>query len=165
MVVTGCYFREIGWYCVDWVQMYQCRNKRWVDGPALQKSRRSHCSVGVGNRLYVMGGSMDEGVVDDMEVLLLGSDAWEEASPMVRAVERAAVVTMGSCIYVACGLDEMGEVFSGIQRYQMKTDQWDVVSRCPHPRYVQPFPFAFFLKVNEGSDNYGLSPMQLSRCR
>ncbi|XP_076134859.1 kelch-like protein 23 [Alosa pseudoharengus] len=135
VVVTGGYFREIGWYSVDWVQMYQCGNQRWVDGPALQKSRHSHCSVGVSNRLYVLGGSMDDGVVDNVEVLVLGSDAWEEVSPMVCAVERAAVVTMGSCIYVACGLDENGEVYSGIQRYQMKTDQWDVVLHCPHPRY------------------------------
>lgn len=135
MVVTGGYFREIGWYSVDWVQMYQCVNQRWVEGPALQKSRHSHCSVGVDDRLYVLGGSMDEGLVDDVEVLVLGSDAWEGASPMVRAVERAAVAHMGSCIYVACGLDENGEVYSGVQRYHLKTDQWDVVSYCPYPRY------------------------------
>lgn len=140
MIITGGYFREIGWYSVDWVQIYQCGNQRWVDGPALQKSRHSHCSVGLGDRLYVLGGSMDEAVVDDVEVLVLGSDSWEGVSPMVRAVERAAVVALGSCIYVACGLDENGEVYSGVQRYLMKTDQWDVISYCPHPRYVQPFP-------------------------
>ncbi|XP_063057152.1 kelch-like protein 24 [Engraulis encrasicolus] len=135
VVVTGGSFREIGWYCVDWVSIYLCGKRRWVEGPALQKSRRSHCSVGVGDRLYVMGGTMDEGLVADVEVLVLGSEDWVEVSPMVRAVERAAVAHMGSCIYVACGLDENGDVYGGVQCYHLKTDQWDVVSYCPYPRY------------------------------
>lgn len=82
MVVTGGSFREIGWYCVDWVSIYLCGKRRWVEGPALQKSRRSHCSVGVGDRLYVMGGTMDEGLVADVEVsnffksIILGILVW-----------------------------------------------------------------------------------------
>ncbi|XP_030640079.1 kelch-like protein 23 [Chanos chanos] len=136
VVVTGGYFRdEVVWYSVDWVRIYQCGNERWVDGPALQKSRHSHCSVGLEPQLFVLGGSMDEGLVADVERLVLGSEEWESVSPMVRAVERAAVVAMGACVYVACGLDENGEVYAGIQRYRLKTDQWDVVSYSPHPRY------------------------------
>ncbi|CAB1314046.1 unnamed protein product [Coregonus sp. 'balchen'] len=136
IVVTGGNFRdEIFWYSVDWVRMFQCGNERWVDGPPLQKSRHSHCSVGLGQELYVLGGSMDEGPVAHVEKLLLGAQGWEEVSPMVRAVDRAATVTLGGCIYVACGLDENGEVYSGIQRYLVKEDQWDVVTYSPLPRY------------------------------
>lgn len=134
MVVTGGYFREVLWYSVDWVRIYQCGSERWVDGPALQKSRHSHCSIGLDFQLFVLGGSMDEGPVADVERLVLGADAWDSVSPMVRAVERAAVVAMGSCIYVACGLDENGEVYSGIQRYKAQIDQWDVISYSPFPR-------------------------------
>ncbi|XP_062869195.1 kelch-like protein 23 [Trichomycterus rosablanca] len=135
VVVTGGYFRDILWYSVDWVRIYQCGNERWVDGPAMLKSRHSHCSVGLDSQLFVLGGSMDEGLVADAERLVMGADCWESVSLMVRAVERAAVVTMGSCIYVACGLDENGEVYSGIQRYKAEVDQWDVVSYSPFPRY------------------------------
>ncbi|XP_019904458.2 kelch-like protein 23 isoform X2 [Esox lucius] len=136
IVVTGGYFRdEVFWYSVDWVRMFQCRTERWADGPPLQKSRHSHCSVGLGPELYVLGGSMDEGPKAHVEKLLLGERGWEEVSPMVRSVERAAAATLGLCIYVACGLDENGEVYSGIQRYRVKEDQWDVVTYSPLPRY------------------------------
>lgn len=135
MVVTGGYFRDVLWFSVDWVKIYQCQNGRWADGPALHKSRHSHCSVGLRSALYVLGGSMDEGVVADVERLVVGSDeGWQAVSPMARAVERAAAATLGACVYVACGLDENGEVFSGIQRYEVTRDCWDVVSTSPFPR-------------------------------
>ncbi|KAM9357622.1 kelch-like protein 23 [Symphorus nematophorus] len=136
VVVTGGYFRDVLWFSVDWVRIYECGNQRWVDGPALQKSRHSHCSMGLDSVLYVLGGSMDEGLVADVERLVLGSEkGWEGVSPMVIAVERAATAALESCIYVACGLDENGEVYGGIQRYMVKKDQWDVVSYSPCPRY------------------------------
>uniref|UniRef100_A0A8C3AYU6 BTB domain-containing protein n=1 Tax=Cyclopterus lumpus TaxID=8103 RepID=A0A8C3AYU6_CYCLU len=115
--------------------IYECGNQRWVDGPALQISRHSHCSIGLDSSLYVLGGSMDEGLVANVERLVMGSEeGWEEVSPLVRAVERAATAALGSCIYVACGLDENGEAYGGIQRYMVKNDQWDVVSYSPFPR-------------------------------
>lgn len=135
MVVTGGYFRDVLWFSVDWVRMYDCGSQRWLDGPALHRSRHSHCSAGLDSALYVLGGSMDEGLVDDVERLVLGSEeGWQEVSPMVTAVERAAVAVLGSSIYVACGLDENGEAYGGIQRYKAKEDQWDVVSYSPFPR-------------------------------
>ncbi|XP_070817791.1 kelch-like protein 23 [Chaetodon trifascialis] len=136
VIVTGGYFRDVLWFSVDWVRIYECGNQRWLDGPALQKSRHSHCSIGLDSALYVLGGSMDEGLVADVERLVLGSEeGWEVVSPMVRAVERAATAALGSCIYVACGLDENGEAYGGIQRYMVTEDQWDVVSYSPFPRY------------------------------
>ncbi|KAM4739213.1 kelch-like protein 23 [Anableps anableps] len=136
VVVTGGYFRDVLWFSVDWVRIYECGNQRWLDGPAMQKSRHSHCSIGLDSAVYVLGGSMDEGLVADVEKLVLGSEeGWEGVSPMVRAVERAATAALGMCIYVACGLDENGDVYSGIQRYVVKEDQWDVVSCSPFPRY------------------------------
>ncbi|XP_053369803.1 kelch-like protein 24 isoform X2 [Clarias gariepinus] len=123
IVVTGGYFRDVLWYSVDWVRIYECSNERWVDGPALQKSRHSHCSVALEFQVFVLGGSMDEGLVPDVERLVLGADCWDSVSPMIRAVERAAAVAMGSCIYVACGLDENGEVYSGIQSYDLLTTE------------------------------------------
>ncbi len=132
--MTGGYFRDVLWYNVDWVSIYEHGNKQWVDGPAMQKSRHSHCSAALELQLFVFGGSMDEGTVADVERLVLGSEEWDTVSPMVRAVERAAIVTLGTSIYVACGLDENGDVYSGIQRYRPEVDQWDVVSYSPFPR-------------------------------
>ncbi|KAI4796179.1 hypothetical protein KUCAC02_029399, partial [Chaenocephalus aceratus] len=135
VVVTGGHFRDVLWFCVDWVRMFDCGNQVWVEGPVMQTARHSHCSAGLDSVLYVLGGSVDEGLLGDVERLVLGSEEWEEVSPMVRAVERAASVALDSCIYVACGLDENGEVYAGVQRYRVKEDQWDVVSYSPFPRY------------------------------
>ncbi|KAG1946278.1 kelch-like protein 24 isoform b [Pimephales promelas] len=135
IVVTGGYFRDVLWYNVDWVSIYQCANEQWVDGPAMQKSRHSHCSAALEFQLFVFGGSTDEGPVADVERLVLGAEEWDAVSPMVRAVERAAIVSLGTCIYMACGLDANGDVYSGIQRYRPEVDQWDVVSYSPFPRY------------------------------
>lgn len=119
VVVTGGNFRDVLWFSVDWVLIYNCGNQCWEEGPALQKSRHSHCSTGLDTVLYVMGGSMDESLVDNVERLFLGSESWVSVSPMIRAVERAAAASLGSCIYVACGLDENGEAYGGIQRYDL----------------------------------------------
>ncbi|XP_077463723.1 kelch-like protein 23 [Stigmatopora argus] len=136
MVVTGGHFLDVLWFNVDWVRRYECENQKWLEGPALQKSRHSHCSIALDSHLYVLGGSMDEGLVADVERLALGSDrGWESVSSMSRAVERAAVAALGKCIYVACGLDENGEAFGGIQRYDTTENHWDVVSYSPFPRY------------------------------
>ncbi|TNN54236.1 Kelch-like ECH-associated protein 1 [Liparis tanakae] len=82
MVVIGGYFRDVLLFTVDWVRIYECGNQRWVDGPALHISRHGHCSIGLDSSLYVLGGSMDEGLVADVEErLVLGSEeGWEEVS-------------------------------------------------------------------------------------
>ncbi|TRZ03340.1 hypothetical protein DNTS_027493 [Danionella cerebrum] len=135
IVVSGGYFRDVLWYSVDWVSVYEHPNKRWVTGPALKRSRHSHCSAALESQIYVFGGCTDEGLLSDVEKLVFGSDEWVDVSPMVEAVERAAIVTLGTCVFVACGLDENGDVYSGIQRYRTESDQWDVVTYSPFPRY------------------------------
>ncbi|KAI3368264.1 hypothetical protein L3Q82_007982 [Scortum barcoo] len=109
VVVTGGYFRDVLWFTVDWVRIYECGNHRWLDGPDLQKSRHSHCSIGMDSVLYVLGGSMDEGLVADAGKT--GGSTWDVV------------------------LDENGEAYGGVQRYMVKEDQWDVVSYSPFPRY------------------------------
>uniref|UniRef100_UPI00398E5EF1 kelch-like protein 23 n=1 Tax=Pristiophorus japonicus TaxID=55135 RepID=UPI00398E5EF1 len=134
--VTGGYFRdEVVWYCVDWVLIYNSWENSWMEGPAMRQSRNWHSAVGVGAHLYVLGGSTDEAVIADVERLPLTNKEWEGMQPMVQPVERAAVVSIGAKIYVLCGLDENGDVYSGVQRLDVDSDVWDVISFSPVPRY------------------------------
>ncbi|XP_039622708.1 kelch-like protein 23 [Polypterus senegalus] len=136
IVVTGGYFLdEVVWYSVDWVLMFLCSEGRWTEGPSFKKSRHSHCAVGIKDQLFILGGSMDSGPITDVESFQLGAESWESASPLIQAVERAAATSLDSTIYVACGLDENGDVYKGIQRFRVDQDQWDVVSYSPFPRY------------------------------
>ncbi|XP_075467770.1 kelch-like protein 23 [Ascaphus truei] len=136
VIVTGGYFRgDFVWYSVDWVLIYDSLQDSWSDGPPMKMSRNCHCSVGVGLRLYALGGSTDEGVIADVENMDLASLQWESRSPLVRPVERAAAASMGTKLYVVCGRDENGDVYSGVQRLNTETDQWDVISYSPMARY------------------------------
>ncbi|NWJ06849.1 KLH23 protein, partial [Crypturellus undulatus] len=136
LFVTGGYFRdEFVWYSVDWVLIYNCLDNSWLEGPAMKKSRNSHCAVGAGLYLYVLGGSTDEGIIPAVERLALMDSEWESMSPMAQPVERGDAVSVGTRIYVVCGLDENGHVYGGVQRLDTETDIWDVISFSPLPRY------------------------------
>ena len=133
--MTGGYFRdEFVWYSVDWVLIYNCLSNSWLEGPAMKKSRNSHCAVGAGLYLYVLGGSTDEGIIATVERMALVDPQWESMSPMVQPVERGDAVSVGTRIYVVCGLDENGHVYGGVQRLNTETDSWDVISFSPLPR-------------------------------
>ncbi|XP_048687288.2 kelch-like protein 23 [Caretta caretta] len=136
LFVTGGYFRdEFVWYSVDWVLIYNCWDNNWLEGPAMKQSRNSHCAVGAGLYLYALGGSTDEGIIPDVERLALMDSPWQSMSPMVQPVERAGAVSVGTRLYVVCGLDEKGDVYGGVQRLDMEKDVWDVISFSPLPRY------------------------------
>ncbi|NXS63958.1 KLH23 protein, partial [Brachypteracias leptosomus] len=136
LFVTGGYFREeFVWYSVDWVLIYNCLDNSWLEGPAMKMSRNSHCAVGAGLYLYVLGGSTDEGIVPAVERMALLESQWESMSPMAQPVERGDAASVGTRIYVVCGLDENGHVYDGVQRLNTETDSWDVISFSPLPRY------------------------------
>ncbi|XP_075060732.1 kelch-like protein 23 [Mixophyes fleayi] len=136
VIVTGGYFRgDFVWYSIDWVLIYDSSNNCWTDGPPMKMSRHYHCALGVGLHLYVMGGSTDEGIIADVESLDLAEMTWESRSPLIRPVERAAAASVDTKLYVICGRDENGEVYSGVQRLNTETDVWDVITYSPMPRY------------------------------
>ncbi|KAI1230431.1 hypothetical protein IHE44_0009888, partial [Lamprotornis superbus] len=149
LFVTGGYFRdEFVWYSVDWVLIYNCLENCWLEGPAMKKSRNSHCAVGVGLYLYVLGGSTDEGIIPAVERMALMESEWESMSPMAQPVERGDAVSVGTTIYVVCGLDENGHrqttgmydlcitslngalytVGGGAFRFDVETDEWTQVN-------------------------------------
>ncbi|XP_063776143.1 kelch-like protein 23 [Pseudophryne corroboree] len=136
VIVTGGYFRgDFVWYSIDCVLIYNSSNNCWTDGPPMKMSRNCHCAVGLGLHLYVMGGSTDEGVIADVEMLDLAEMAWESRNPLIRPTERAAAASADTKLYVICGRDENGEVYSGVQRLNTETDVWDVITYSPMPRY------------------------------
>ncbi|KAM9331223.1 kelch-like protein 23 [Gastrophryne carolinensis] len=136
LIVTGGYFRgDFVWYSIDWVLIFDSSQNCWTEGPPMKISRNCHCSAGVGLDLYVIGGSTDEGITSEVERLDLVEMTWQSQSSLVRPVERAAVASVDTKLYVACGRDENGDVYSGVQRLDTETGVWDVISYSPFPRY------------------------------
>ncbi|XP_044161466.1 kelch-like protein 23 isoform X2 [Bufo gargarizans] len=151
VIVTGGYFRgDFVWYSIDWVLIYDSSDNCWRDGPPMKISRNCHCAVGIGLHLYVIGGSTDEGVVADVERLNLAEMTWESRKPLIRPVERAAAVSVDSRLYVICGRDENGDVYSGIQMLNTKTDVWNVITYSPMPS-TMAFPPHAVAKVVHSS--------------
>ncbi|XP_040276373.1 kelch-like protein 29 isoform X2 [Bufo bufo] len=151
VIVTGGYFRgDFVWYSIDWVLIYDSSDNCWRDGPPMKISRNCHCAVGIGLHLYVIGGSTDEGVVADVESLNLAEMTWESRKPLIRPVERAAAVSVDCKLYVICGRDENGDVYSGIQMLNTKTDVWNVITYSPMPS-TMAFPPHAVAKVVHSS--------------
>ncbi|XP_068127261.1 kelch-like protein 23 [Hyperolius riggenbachi] len=136
VIVTGGYFRgDFVWYSIDWVLIFDSSNNCWTDGPPLKISRNCHCAVGIGLYIYVIGGCTDDGITADVERMDLVEMTWESQSPLIRPVERAAAATMDTKLYVVCGRDENGDVYSGVQSLDTETGEWSVITYSPMPRY------------------------------
>ncbi|OXB70818.1 UNVERIFIED_CONTAM: hypothetical protein H355_015656, partial [Colinus virginianus] len=127
LFVTGGYFRdEFVWYSVDWVLIYNCLTNSWLEGPPMKKSRNSHCAVGVGLYLYVLGGSTDEGIIAEVERMALVDSEWESMSPMVQPVERGDA-DCSSLRYDLCITSLNGALYTiggEAFRFDVETDEW-----------------------------------------
>lgn len=134
--MTGGYFREeFAWCSVAWVLIYNTWENCWLEGPAMKKARNSHCAVGVGFHLYVLGGSSEEGnILPDVERLAPADSEWQSMNQLVHPVERAGAVSVGTRIYVICGLGMNGDVCSAVQSLDVETDTWAIISFSPLPR-------------------------------
>uniref|UniRef100_A0A8D2PR44 BTB domain-containing protein n=1 Tax=Zosterops lateralis melanops TaxID=1220523 RepID=A0A8D2PR44_ZOSLA len=115
--------------------LFQPKRGTWQACSPLQRRNLTQYAVAaVGLYLYVLGGSTDEGIVAAVERMALMESEWESMSPMAQPVERGDAVSVGTRIYVVCGLDENGHVYDGVQRLNTETDSWDVISFSPLPR-------------------------------
>uniref|UniRef100_A0A8D0KSH8 BTB domain-containing protein n=1 Tax=Strix occidentalis caurina TaxID=311401 RepID=A0A8D0KSH8_STROC len=117
--------------------LFQPKTGTWQACSPLQRRNLTQyavAAVGAGLYLYVLGGSTDEGIIPAVERMALVESEWESMSPMAQPVERGDAASMGTRIYVVCGLDENGHVYDGVQRLNTETDSWDVISFSPLPR-------------------------------
>uniref|UniRef100_A0A8C5RMC4 BTB domain-containing protein n=1 Tax=Laticauda laticaudata TaxID=8630 RepID=A0A8C5RMC4_LATLA len=135
LFVTGGNFREeFFWAPVDWVWIYNSWEDSWLEGPAMKEARDSHCAVGVGFHLYVMGGSTPEGITPSVECFTLADSSWKPTRPLIHPVERAGAIGVGTRIYVVCGLDENGDVSPTVDpgRSREQCCSWDgSIPPCP----------------------------------
>uniref|UniRef100_A0A8C3NGX3 Uncharacterized protein n=1 Tax=Geospiza parvula TaxID=87175 RepID=A0A8C3NGX3_GEOPR len=116
--------------------LFQPKTGTWQACSPLQRKNLTQYAVAavVGLYLYVLGGSTDEGIIPAVERMALMESEWESMSPMAQPVERGDAASVGTRIYVVCGLDENGHVYDGVQRLNTETDSWDVISFSPLPR-------------------------------
>lgn len=122
----------------DVVQVYDVAADSWRFGPSVPMPMHHTMAVGVGGRLYVIGGEFDGAGTGRPEVFLntvymLDSQAgtWTRRAPMPTARSGGGAAVIDGKIYVAGGRPPRGSDFAV---YDPAADRWTVLPSLPTQR-------------------------------
>jgi hypothetical protein len=112
---------------------------RWEQRTPLPGARSRLITVGVGNRIYAIGGEDENGnAVHSVVSYDLSINDWEPVAPLPAALANASATVIGNQIYVAGG-SQNGDA-PGVQvlsdklyRYDTLTNQWQEARTLPYP--------------------------------
>ncbi|XP_066278125.1 kelch-like protein 23 [Branchiostoma lanceolatum] len=115
------------------VQVYDLMDDNWIGAPELNRARYRHCSVSLGDYVYVLGGF--DGHIKTASVERLNVSRfteWERFDSMLQEVEMASATAYGEKIYVFGGATP-GEHSSTakVQCYSLDRRDWEYVSPLP----------------------------------
>jgi len=112
----------------------------WESVRPLPGYRTQHAGATWGHCLFVSGGLDRDIVLSSMCCYNAGTDVWEHRAPMLTPRADHVMLVMGDRLYVCGGWFE--DVDTGnrilvdtIDVYDVTTDQWQVVTHIPTPRY------------------------------
>ncbi|KAL7633189.1 UNVERIFIED_CONTAM: hypothetical protein RMT77_016559 [Armadillidium vulgare] len=120
-------------------EAYDPASDSWSPIPSLPGFRAQHSAATLGHRLLITGGLEGERVLDSCYVYDTTTNSWSARSPLLKPRADHASVTYGGHVYVCGGWyeDEIAtRVLVGtIDRYDLETDTWTVVTNVPTPRF------------------------------
>ncbi|KAK2190600.1 hypothetical protein NP493_74g00014 [Ridgeia piscesae] len=103
LLVTGGYKGNVA---MDECWLYDFVTKKWEAMPPLLTGRFNHCSVSLGDCVYVVGGKdVDYKVLASCECLNLKRRQWSSIPDVPEAVCASMVVTHGNSVFVFGGRD------------------------------------------------------------
>eukprot|EP00058_Branchiostoma_floridae_P023565 XP_002609055.1 hypothetical protein BRAFLDRAFT_59454 [Branchiostoma floridae] len=115
------------------VQVYDLMDDTWIEAPELNRARYRHCSVSLGDYVYVLGGCDGHIKTASVERLSVSRFTdWERFDSMLQEVEMASATAYGERIYVFGGATA-GEHSSTakVQCYSLARRDWEYVSPLP----------------------------------
>jgi len=134
------------------VQILDCVNKQWSNGPYLPKPVCVMKSTKINNTWYLMGGCSDYGVtLTDVFSLSLdalfsrnasgsnsfassGNSAWKELPHL--STTFSYPIGVGDSLFAVGGKDKTGKEVSIIQRYDPETKAWVLAGHLPQPYWT-----------------------------
>lgn len=109
------------------------RNGAWVDLPRLRRPRGAAATAVAGDRLVVVGGRDDDGLIGPTEVF--DGTAWSDRAAIPTPRDHLAATADGQAVYAVGGraLDP-NRMFPALERYDPTRDAWESLPAMPTPR-------------------------------
>jgi DNA-binding CsgD family transcriptional regulator/N-acetylneuraminic acid mutarotase len=105
----------------------------WLVAQPLPRERTNMALVAVGLELFQIGGEVDAGVVNLVDIFETGSGLWRSAASKTTAVADASAAVLFGEIYVPGGRLADGQPTSVVEAYSPANNAWRPVSPLPKP--------------------------------
>jgi DNA-binding CsgD family transcriptional regulator len=111
-------------------------DNRWHELPDVRTPRAAFAIASVGERIYVIGGENETGVMGSMERYDARSETWTELSQKPTPVADTHAVVIGGKLYIPGGRtsSEPQSVTNVFERYDPITQAWERLPDLPQPR-------------------------------
>ncbi len=108
-------------------------NTRWFAGEPLLRARENMAMASVGLDLYLIGGEVEAGVVNLVDVLETDSGEWRSASSKPTAVSETSAAVLFGEVYVPGGRLADGRPTAVVESYSPANNAWRPVAPLPRP--------------------------------
>jgi len=108
-------------------------NTRWFAGESLLRARANMATASVGLDLYLIGGEVEAGVVNLVDVLETDSGEWRSASSKPTAVSETSAAVLFGEVYVPGGRLADGRPTAVVESYSPANNAWRPIAPLPRP--------------------------------
>ena len=114
-------------------RVFALRGGRWAELPSLRRPRAAGAAAVVGDRIVVVGGQADGGLIDTTEVF--DGKQWSTGAKIPTPREHLAAVSDGDYLYAVGGRALSPDKNSAaLERYDPATDRWQRLADMPNAR-------------------------------
>lgn len=121
---------------------------RWRPKTPLSTPRWRFAQAQIGDNIFVIGGSGNQGQSAAVEVYDVTQDGWEQGHDKPTPVANIGAAVVEGLIYVPGGLDASDEVRDILEVYDPEADAWHTSTPLPTPLCayaIAPFQDGFYL--------------------
>jgi N-acetylneuraminic acid mutarotase len=119
------------------VEVYDPVENKWIKKTPMPTARGAFGCVAVDGKIYAIGGA-DPNIIATVEVYDPATDSWATKTPMPAPRAHVAASSVGDKIYVIGGSEQIGSIWSGlnkVEEYDTRNDSWSIRSNMPHARW------------------------------
>ncbi|MFP3895635.1 MAG: kelch repeat-containing protein [Anaerolineales bacterium] len=123
-------------------------SSRWRLKTQLPTSRGRFAQAQIGEKIFVISGSDNQGWSAAVEVYDVIQDSWERKRDKPTPVANIGAVSIDGLIYVPGGLDASNQVRDILEVYDPEADTWHALTPLPTPLCayaIAPFEDGFYL--------------------
>jgi len=106
---------------------------RWFEGDALPRARANMAVASVGLDLFVIGGEVDAGIINLVDILESDTRTWQPGSSKPTAVTEASAAVLFGEIIVPGGLLADGRPTAVVESYSPANNAWRPIAPIPKP--------------------------------